>query len=55
MSGGAGAITDITDALWSIEHALYLVEWNRTQRKGSKPEPRQYPGPADAAYHWWIA
>lgn len=41
--GGAAAITEETDALWSVEHALYLIAYAQGEKKGQEPKRREYP------------
>lgn len=41
--GGAAAITDETDSMWSIEHALYLIAHAQGEGKGQAPKRREYP------------
>ena len=41
--GGVAAITDETDALWSVEHALYLIAHAQGEGKGKQPQRREYP------------
>ena len=41
--GGAVAITDETDAMWSVEHALYLIAHAQGEGKGKEPARREYP------------
>ena len=41
--GGASAITDETDSMWSIEHALYLIAHAQGEGKGQLPKRREYP------------
>lgn len=41
--GGASAITDETDSMWSIEHALYLIAHAQGEGKGKPPMRREYP------------
>lgn len=41
--GGAAAITDETDSLWSVEHALYLIAHAQGEGKGQAPKRREYP------------
>ena len=41
--GGAYAITDETDSMWSIEHALYLIAHAQGEGKGKQPQRREYP------------
>lgn len=41
--GGAAAITDETDSMWSVEHALYLIAWGQGDRKKQEPKRREYP------------
>lgn len=41
--GGAGAITDETDAIWSVEHALMAIAHAEAGGKGQSPKRREYP------------
>lgn len=41
--GGPAAITEVTEAVWSLEHTETLIAWNKGGRKGKKPQPRPYP------------
>ena len=41
--GGASAVTDEVDALWSVEHALFLVAHAQGGGKGKEPARREYP------------
>lgn len=40
--GGASAITDETDAIWSLEYTEVMLAWGK-HKKGQKPQPRKYP------------
>lgn len=46
-TGGAGAIGDEVEALWSVEHTLVMQAWGQAPRskRGAKPKPREYPKP----------
>jgi hypothetical protein len=37
------AITQETDALRAVEHALSLLIWQNGGKQGKQPEPRPYP------------
>lgn len=41
--GGAGAVTDETEAVWALESTEMMIAWNKGGRKGKKPQPRKYP------------
>ena len=41
--GGAYAISDETDSMWSVEHALYLIAHAQGEGKTKPPQRREYP------------
>lgn len=41
--GGAFAITDEADSMWSVEHALYLIAHAQGESKTPPPKRREYP------------
>lgn len=41
--GGRGAVTAETEALWLVEHALFLIAHGQAGNKGQAPELRPFP------------
>lgn len=46
-AGGAGAITDETEASWLLEHTLQMQAWGQApkNKRGPAPKMREYPKP----------
>jgi hypothetical protein len=49
MTGGPMAVTDETEALWSVEATMLHIGWQFGGRHGNKPQMRDWPAGVEVA------